>query len=175
METATSMPLSQRINLRMIVFLAVIAMPFIYFGAVFIKASTSQGITQKNGYLAVDLKAMGNFALDPATGTIDSVPPRYRQLDGKKVQLTGFMWAGKSASPRVSQFEFVYNVAKCCFNGPPLVQERVYAAAPEGKSMPYVSDYIELTGTLHVKVVRDDAGNIVSVYTLDVEDAKPAS
>ena len=44
----------------------------------------------------------------------------------------------------------------CCFNGPPQVQERVYAYA-KGKSLRVFSMYqfAEITGVLHVRIVKD--------------------
>ena len=161
----------RKINVRLIGLLVFVSLPLIYFPYVVISHARSHGITHDGNVAEVDLKDMGNFAFDEATGTDQSIPRWYRDLDGKRVRLKGFMFVRGSAAPDVSRFEFVYNVAKCCFNGPPLVQERVYVNVPDG-TYPYVSDFVAVTGTLHVKVVRHE-GAVQAVYTMDAEGMEP--
>ena len=163
------------INFRLIGFMAVVALPFAWFAYVYLNQTLTGGVHYGKDYAVVDLKSLGYFQFDQSNGTINDVPPKWRALDGKRVQLKGFMWAGASAAPRVSEFQFVYNVAKCCFSGPPQVQERVFAFTPPDHPMPYVGDFMTVTGTLHVKVVKQEDGTIASVYTLDVEHAEPTS
>src|SRR5690349_7064920 len=86
-------PFSQRVNWRLVIFLGVIAAPFLYFFYVLVSQSVTGGITQRGDYAEVDLKALGNFTFDQANGTIGDVPERYRKLDGKKVELKGFMFS----------------------------------------------------------------------------------
>jgi len=119
----------------------------------------------------VDLQALGNFPFDQDAGTSRDIPSRWRNLDGKRVQLEGFMFAPQQAGGMLSEFQLVYNVTKCCFSGPPQVQERVFAFVPAGRQVPYY-DFCKLTGVLHVKV-EQDGGKIKSVYTLDVDKAEP--
>ena len=121
----------KKLNVRLIVFLAVVTAPFAWFTYVFLNQTLTGGIIHHGNYTSVDLKAMGNFPFDGINGQLTDIPERYRNLDGKKVELEGFMWAGNSASSEVNRFEFVYNISKCCFNGPPLVQERVFAHGPQ--------------------------------------------
>ena len=131
------------------------------------------GVEDHGNYKVVDLKALGNFNFDQAAGGINDVPAHFRKLDGECVQLTGFMWSPSSAA-QLKDFQFVYNVAKCCFNGPPLVQERVFAhILPGSRPLPYVDNYVKLTGVIHVDVKKQD-GVITSVYTLDVEKFEKA-
>src|ERR1700733_1693738 len=131
MTAATEKTLSQRINVRLIVFLAIVAAPFVGFLYAFV--NYNGGIQHTRDGLLVDLKALGNFEFDQNDGTIANVPPKYRELDGKKVVLEGFMYS-RLSSVGTGNFEFVYNVQKCCFNGPPQVQERVFVMVPEGKT-----------------------------------------
>jgi hypothetical protein len=166
-------------NWRLVVFLAAIAAPFLAIGYVFVSYEMTGGVTNHGDYASVDLKALGNFPFDQANGTINDIPERYRKLDGKRVVLDGYMWAPTSAGPRGTQFQFVYNVAKCCFGGPPQVQERVYGYIPPAKRdeiQIYDSwTFVQLTGVLHVRVVRDGDGVIRSVYDMDVEKAEARS
>ena len=67
-------------------------------------------------------------------------------------------------------------MTKCCFGGPPRVQERVFAVVPgQGLLDPGMYTMIQLSGILHVAVVKDDAGKASSVFTLTVNGAKLVS
>jgi hypothetical protein len=162
------------VNWRLVIMLSVVAIPFLWIGYMLVSQLVTGGVSRHGDYYAVDLKAMGNFNFDPAVGTVADVPKTYRDLDGKKVQLEGFMYSPTSAGDRGTEFQFVYNVTKCCFSGPPLVQERVYGYVKEGKDVPVYDMYTfaRVTGTLHVRVVRDDVGSVHSVYDLDVDKAE---
>ena len=162
----------KKLNVRLIVFLAVVIAPFAWFTYVFLNQTLTGGIIHHGTYTSVDLKAMGNFPFDGVNGQLTDIPERYRNLDGKKVELEGFMWAGNSASSEVNRFEFVYNISKCCFNGPPLVQERVFAGVPNNGAVPYYDSLCRLTGTLHVRVIKD-GGKIQALYLLEVEQIQP--
>ncbi len=170
MESYTFTPARSKINVRLFLFLAVVSAPFIWGAYVGAQYLLNGGVTDLGGMKKVDLKALGFFNFDPHNGTVNDVPPQFRKLDGQRVGLEGFMY-DRTNSVRVKHFEFVYNVTKCCFNGPPLVQERVFANCAPGKSLPFTSNYVELVGTLHVNVQKNEVGDITSVYTLDVERA----
>lgn len=167
-------PLSQGVNYRLVMFLAVVAIPFIALAYGYISHQINGGIVQEKDYAKVDLKSLGFFQFDAMRGTVQDIPAKWRALDGKRVQLEGFMYAGSSAGPRLTNFQLVYNIQKCCFSGPPLVQERVFAKTPAGRSLPYVNDMVRVTGILHVNVKRVD-GNVEAIYTLDIEHAQPVS
>jgi hypothetical protein len=171
METTPFKPARSRVNLRLCVFLAIIAAPFIWGTYVGARYFINGGIQDMGDYKKVDLKALGFFNFDQRDGAMTDVPDKFRKLDGQRVMLEGFMYSPNSAS-RLHDFQFVYNVTKCCFNGPPLVQERVFAHCAPGKSLRYVPDYVRLVGVLHVNVVKDSAGIITSVYTMDVQKAE---
>src|SRR6185295_15607734 len=95
-------------------------------------------------------------------------------LDGKKVKFDGEMFAPDAASDRVKQFQLVYSIVECCLGGPPKVQERVFAFAPPGKTVTnYTGSQVTVIGTLHVKVVRPEKGEAVSVFTMDVDEIRP--
>lgn len=173
MESTTYVTERRGVNFRIILFIAIVAAPFLWFGYLFVSQALNHGIEHHNGYDLVNLKALGHFQFDPSSGTIKDVPPQWRQLDGKRVMLKGFMWDGRGAGDRVQRFQFVWNIQKCCFNGPPLVQERVYAHVAKGKTIPFISDFCQVVGVLHVKVIKNNYGNIISVYTMEVDHADP--
>lgn len=169
--------LRHRFNWRLIAFVGVFALIFGSFFYVFASSVVTGGISHHDGVAEVDLKAMGQFPFDDTNGLLTDVPRRFRELDGQRVLLRGKMWAGNNAG-MARRFEFVYDVAKCCFNGPPRVQERVYVNLPQ--AMPPVEvmgpyDLMECTGKLHVRVQRNAEGTVTSVYDMEMESIRPAT
>lgn len=174
MTTATAkVPLSERFNLRMFAFIGIIAVLVGYPLYVLISEQVTGGIHHSGGYIETNLKAMGNFNFDGNNGTIEDVPAQWRALDGKKLSLEGEIWAPNEASDEIHNFELVYSIAKCCFGGPPKVQERIYCKVPEGKSISYEGGVANVKGTLHVSV-KKEGGAVTSVYTMEVESVTPA-
>lgn len=159
------------VNWRLPLLLAVVAAPFIYFAYVAIDQAAFGGIHQEKDLAVVDLKSLGYFGFNGQYGVLSDVPARWRDLDGKRVALEGSMYDPYSAT-RTRNFQFVYSITKCCFNGPPLVQERVFAHVPEG-SIPFYGDECRLFGKLAV-AVHNPTGNLVdSIYTIEVERVEP--
>jgi hypothetical protein len=166
--------LSKSVNSRMIALIAVICLPVAWMTYTFVKLSSSAGIEDMGGYKRVDLKAMGNFPFDDAFDGEQAVPAVYRQLDGQKVLLIGQMYVDFTTEPLVDRFQLVYSIQNCCFNGPPKVQERVFAHVPSGSTekMPVYSGLAEVYGTLHIRAQREK-GRVVSLYDMDVEKIRP--
>lgn len=161
--------------MRMVLLVAVICLPVAWMTYTFIKLTVSSGIEQVGNYKQVDLKSMGNFPFDDTADDERTVPEVYRKLDGQKVLLIGQMYVDFTAEPLVDRFQLVYSIQNCCFNGPPKVQERVFAHVPEGstKKMPVYGGLTEVYGTLHIKAVKEK-GRVVSLYDMDVEKLRPA-
>jgi hypothetical protein len=162
------------ISLRLALLLGLVAAPFVYFGYVIVDQAMNKGVVNRGSYYDVDLKSLGYFPFDADKDGIDDIPQRWRGLDGKRVALVGEMWTGGSSAPKVSAFELVYSIQKCCFGGPPKVQERVFAKVPNGGTVPYHWQAVRVVGTLHVGVKRDETGQIISVYEMDVDSVDPA-
>ena len=173
METVAKAPLSWRINFRMLAFFGVLLAMIGYPVYLYVDSAVHGGIKNQGAYIEVDLKSMGNFPFDGDNGTVADVPTRYRELDGKRIQLVGEVYAPNEAGEKMTRFELVYSIAKCCFGGPPKVQERVFAIVPPSKDVPNLHmSFAKVTGTLHVKVIKEDA-KVSSLYTLDVESVEP--
>src|SRR3712207_2884032 len=85
-----------RISLRLIVLLALVAAPFLYFGYVILDQSLNGGVTKRGEFYEVDLKSLGYFPFDAAKDDLDNVPSRWRELDGKRVVLHGEMYDSDS-------------------------------------------------------------------------------
>jgi hypothetical protein len=166
--------MSQRINIRMIAFAAVIVLLLGYPLFVYVDSAMSGGIKDAgDGYLEVNLKHMSSFTFDQQNGTAADVPEKFRALDGKKVILVGEMWNSQESGNTVTSFELCYSIAKCCFSGPPQVQHFVQAKVPEGTLARYYNGPVRVKGTMQVKVVRDpQAGKVASVYQIAVESVE---
>jgi hypothetical protein len=136
---------------------------------VYMDSLVTGGISQRGDLLVVDLRAMSSFEMDQDNGTTEDIPIRYRQLDGKRVLLTGQMYDPYAADGQIRAFTLVYSITNCCFNGPPKIQHFIQATVPTNRSVDYSTDFVDVVGTLHVGV-QTDAGHIQSVYRLDVEN-----
>ncbi len=172
MQTQTPPRMARRINLRLWLFVAV---ALVIVGApayIYVREILTQGVQKHGEYYTVDLKAMGNFPFDELSGKLSDVPEVYRKLDGKRVVFEGQMYADDAAGPEVNHFQLVYSIAKCCFGGPPQVQERVFAKVPNGGKVGYYPDLARVTGILHVRTQLDQ-GRIISLYDMDVEKVEP--
>lgn len=176
MEAAATEPkilLRERINLRIIVFAAVVLFLIGTPVYIFVKENVTGGIETVGDTTKVDLKALGNFPFDDTVGTVSDIPARYRALDGKKVQLEGEVFAPDEAGDSMSQFQLVYSIAKCCFGGPPKVQERVFVEVPQSMKVPNLSyNFARVTGTLHIDLKREE-GKSTAVYILKMDDIRP--
>jgi len=164
-------------NWRLLAFVGFFFVVFGSLGYTIFSEVISGGVHKRGDVVEVNLKAMGNFPFEAQGGTVKDVPPKYRALDGKKVLLQGFMYTPNSAGSDASSCQLVYNVQKCCFSGPPQVQERVFLHPPADRKVSRYDQYtlVNVIGTLSVKVERDSVGNTTSVYTMVPDDVTPAS
>src|SRR5580658_8747736 len=167
---------SQRLNWRVLVFIAVFVIPIALLFAWWLNESLAGGIHDYGAYKDVDLKAMSTFDMDQMNATMTDIPEKWRNLEGKKVLMLGEMWAPNSAddSGHLSYFQLVYSKTKCCFNGPPLAQHFVDGNVVQGKHVYYYDVPVKVHGTLHVFVRKDPTtGVIKSIYHVDVEKVEP--
>jgi len=175
---AAKAPLSERINLRMVIFFAVILIPIGYVVYLFADTWYSHGIwnahdSRYGEYKKVDLKAISLFQMNQISATDSDIPPEYRALDGKRVMLVGEQYlSNRSRGPQL-EFDLVYSITKCCFNGPPQIQHFVKCKSLPGKNIEYYSGLVKAVGTLHVGVQIEN-GRVSSVYRMDVESVEPA-
>jgi hypothetical protein len=162
-------PWRERINMRVIVFAAVIALMVGYPAYIYFAAMVTGGVYNRGAFKEVDLKAMSNFEFNQTHGQKTDIPARFRELDGQKVLLKGEMWAPSSAADAsLGYFRLCYSVAQCCFSGTPLVQHFVDCNVVPGKTAYFYSGQVEVGGRLHVKIIKDEAtGEITSIYQLD--------
>lgn len=162
-------------NWRLFAFIGFFFVLFGGFGYTILSSVLTHGIHDRGDYIFVELKPMGQFPFNDQSGLLTDVPKDYRALDGKRVELKGKMYDLRSAGPKLAQFQLVYDVTKCCFSGPPQVQERVFVHMPINKSVQYYDQLVSCVGKLHVRLKRDDQGTVRSVYDLDLERLEPTT
>lgn len=177
METAAPYkpPLSQRINVRMIVFTVVMLLLIGYPTYNYLDVALTGGVKDLgNGYKQVDLKAMSTFPFDQKNGKLEDVPSQWRALDGQKVVLYGEMWNDFSTAEKLHSFELVYSIAKCCLSGPPQIQHFVHSKVVDNGKADYYPGQVKVTGTLNVNIIRGEQNEVISVYQLYVDSVEPA-
>lgn len=169
-QAPAAVPITKRVNPRMIVFglilIGLLGLPlYIYLDSVL-----TGGIKVHSDRVEVDLKAMSNFPFDQENGTVNDIPQQWRDLDGKRIEVSGEIWAPDSASADVDHFDLVYSIAKCCFSGPPQIQHFVKSRVKDNGTVPYYNGLVRVVGVLKVNVKKDPQTNkIGQVYEMEVE------
>jgi hypothetical protein len=167
-------PWTQRINWRLMVLgaivLIMVGVPFY----IWVDEVVTGGIHDYGGFKEVDLKAMSTFDMDQASGSMDDIPLKFRQLDGKRCMMIGEMWNPMGAGDdSLRYFVLVYSNTKCCFNGPPLAQHFVDGNVLKGAKVYYYDVPVKVWGTVHVSLRKDPGGVIKSIYHVDVDKVEP--
>jgi hypothetical protein len=168
-------PLSERFNWRIMVFIGVIVAPIVLVFVWWLRIYLSGGIINEGAYKEVDLKAMSTFDMDQMNAKLTDIPERWRALEGQKIMAIGEMWAPRSADGRrLDYFQLVYSKTKCCFSGPPLAQHFVDGNVAKGAHV-YMWDVpVKVWGTNHVYIRKDpQTGVIKSIYHFDVDKVEP--
>lgn len=167
-----SIPLSERINLRVLVFVGIFAVLLGVPLYLALDTAISGGLKNRGSYFEVDLKAMSTFPFDQQNGMVEDVPLRWRELDGKTVELTGEIAPGTlSASGVDGKFDLVYSVAKCCFTGEPQIQHFIKVTVPPSAKTSVSSDKVVVRGKLKVDVTKDpETKKINGVYHVTAEE-----
>ena len=129
------------------------------------------GIRSKHGdYIDVDLKDLGYFEIDASTATIESIPERHRNLDGKKVFLQGDIQRPEMDYSKLLSFQLVAPGRRH-----PNLPDRVFSTVNKGAAIKYdFTGTYNVYGTLHFTMKRDPASNeVIEVYHLDVDKVEP--
>lgn len=174
MTVATpSIPLRERINFRILTFVGIFALIFGSILYIALDSMISGGLKNRGTYFEVDLKAMSTFPFDQENGRLEDVPNRWRELDGKTVQMTGEIAPGSfNASGVDNKFDLVYSVAKCCMTGSPQIQHFIKVTVPQDAKTDVRSDgVIVVRGKLKVDVTKDpETRKINGVYHVTAEE-----
>jgi hypothetical protein len=87
--------------------------------------------------------------------------------------LVGEQYLGSRSRGPQLEFDLVYSIAKCCFQGPPQIQHFVKCRALPGKKIETYIGLVKAVGILHVGVQVEN-GRVASVYRMDVESVEPS-
>lgn len=122
-----------------------------------------------------DVRQLGAFEFDARRDGDDAVPADRRVLDGRRVVVIGEMYAPGEASTAVRAFQIV-NEGAYERRGPPRVQNRVFATVPTSMQVANMTGRaVEAHGTLRVRIRRDENGEAISMFTLEVDRVNVAS
>ena len=97
------------------------------------------------------------------------LPDEVTALDGKIVQLSGFMARELPGSGPVGQFLMINDACGC--NGTPKLNEIVFCALAEGTTMEIKAGIVQVTGKLYVGEQTEE-DEVVSIYVLDADSVQ---
>lgn len=103
----------------------------------------------------------------PYEDGLKGMPRSVRDLDGKKVLMTGFMLPIDEVQ-NIKEFLLVQSLWACCYGQPPDINGIVRVVMPKGKTTDYFFDPLKLTGTFRVEATVID-GYCVDIFQLQVE------
>ncbi len=98
---------------------------------------------------------------------LKGMPKRIKELDGKKVMMTGFMLPIDEVE-KIKEFLLVQSLWSCCYGQPPDINGIVRVVMPKGKTTDYFFDPLKIVGTFKVEATMLD-GYCVDIYQLHVE------
>jgi hypothetical protein len=103
----------------------------------------------------------------PYEDGLKGMPKAVRELDKKKVMMTGFMLPIDEVQ-NIKEFLLVQSLWSCCYGQPPDINGIVRVVMPKGKTTDYFFDPIKVIGTFKVEATVLD-GYCVDIYQLQVE------
>jgi hypothetical protein len=103
----------------------------------------------------------------PYEDGLKGMPKRVKELDGKKVLMTGFMLPIDEVQ-NIKEFLLVKSLWSCCYGQPPDIHGIVRVVMPKGKTTDYFFDPLKIVGTFKVEATVMD-GYCVDIYQLHVE------
>ena len=141
-----------------------------------------------NGYLRVPFSFLGDYWLDEpdwrqladaeyiASLSYDSeIPDKVKQLNEKKVAITGFMLPIDVDRGKVKRFLLLKSTMSCCFGVAPRINEVIYVESSKKQKIQTVMDMpITVFGKLSVgQQFREDL-MLMGVYQLELAEVKRA-
>jgi hypothetical protein len=173
----------KRLTIGMIVLLAGILVASLFerppASATSASGTGASGLRMINGVAKVgfDYIKDSDYAFDANLPPETPQPPpaRLKELDGKTVEITGFVMPIYTPDETKIEFLLAQSPNGCCFGLPPQLQHIVLVSATglqldmEDLSTPYT-----VRGKFSVGVDRDEAGYVTSLLRLTAESVAPA-
>jgi hypothetical protein len=128
------------------------------------------------GFQNLDFNALAGFEFDPPESdnaseirykTNEMIPSTVKNLDGKKINICGYMIPLKWEGSLVTEFLVVRNTMSCCYGVPPKYNEVIITKVEKGVK-PLVDSPIFFQGTLKVGAVVED-GALSAIYSMDCD------
>lgn len=107
----------------------------------------------------------------PYEDALKGMPKRVRDLDGKKVLMTGFMLPIDEVQ-NIKEFLLVQSLWSCCYGQPPDINGIVRVIMPDDKRTDYFFDPLKIVGKFKVEACVID-GYCVDIYQLEAESLEP--
>ncbi len=93
------------------------------------------------------------------------IPENVRQLDGKWVEITGFMLPINEIK-NITRFIVIQSLWGCCFGQTPDVNHVIVVTMEPGKSVEFYPDPVRVVGRFSVGETREE-GYLISIYCLE--------
>lgn len=117
-------------------------------------------------YPPVPVKELISVSFDPSRGTIEDLPQRIRELDGKLAMLDGMMYLPENADLRPNEFLLI-EPGENLSPSPRKVWQFVRIRLPLDKKAQRLFAPVQVYGQLHIGMTRDAKGKIISIYQMD--------
>jgi hypothetical protein len=115
------------------------------------------------------------YSLTAAPNADAAIPASKTELDGRTVEIVGD-WLGDWGNASLKTFDLTdYSHFHSYMPRPLLAQEFVHVKMKTAFAAYTISNILLVRGTLHVKIERNDYGEIISVYRLDADSIQPFS
>ena len=93
------------------------------------------------------------------------VPDDVQKLDGKLVEITGFMLP-VNETQNITRFIVIQSLWDCCFGQTPAVNHIIAVTMEQGRSVEFCPDLVTVTGKFSVGETREE-GYLVSIFRLE--------
>ncbi len=98
----------------------------------------------------------------------DQIPDYVRELNTKKIAITGFMLPTKFKDGKVTEFLLMKDQSGCCFGAMPRINEWIIVKMTQGGIPPLMDIPLTLVGNFKVGEVFEE-GYLSGIYQLDGE------
>lgn len=143
-------------------------------------ASTAKGFEDRGDVvkLGFDYIKDADYKFDanlPASSN-QPPPPNLKILDGRTVEITGFVMPLYNPDPQKVQFILAQSPNGCCFGLPPQIQHLVIVRV-EGQKVEFQDTTIPyvIKGTFSVGIERDSGGFVTSLLRIQATSVVPAA
>lgn len=124
-----------------------------------VKASMELPPEAKNP-IKIKIKTLGNWQYGK-----DSIPEQVRKLDGKWIEISGFMWSNNETQ-YLDRYILIQSLWGCCFGKAPDMNHFIDVSMEPGKITAFYPDPVKIIGKFSVGEEKDNEGNVLSIYRI---------